>query len=147
MMPATITVRTATISDHQTLIDVDGRAKTHPARAAFIEKCLPAGECLIGEIGTEVFGFVVLNHSFFGHGFVPLIVVAAPFRRRGLALSLLAAAAQRCKSEKLFTSANTSNKAAQALFERAGFVKSGRVENLDDNDPELIYFKRCGTHG
>src|SRR5919201_1404955 len=92
----TIAVRTATVLDLPSLIEVDEYAKTYPERAAFIQKCVAAGECLIGKIGSEVFGFVVLNHSFFSYGFVPLIVVAAPSRRRGLALRLLAAAADRC---------------------------------------------------
>jgi hypothetical protein len=41
----------------------------------------------------------------------------------------------------LFSSANLSNVAAQRLFVRAGFIESGRVENLDPGDPEVIYFK------
>jgi ribosomal protein S18 acetylase RimI-like enzyme len=136
-----ITVRKALLSDHQSLMEVDEYAQTDRTRAAYIKDCLAADECLVGEIGTDVFGFVVLNYSFFNFGFVPLIMVAEPFRRQGLGLRLLTEAAERCESSKLFISANASNKAAQALFAKAGFVQSGSIENLNDGEPELIYFK------
>jgi hypothetical protein len=29
----------------------------------------------------------------------------------------------------------------QALCERLGYVRSGYIENLDEDDPEIIYFK------
>jgi ribosomal protein S18 acetylase RimI-like enzyme len=136
-----ITVRKALLSDHQSLTEADECAQTDRTRAAYIKDCLVAGECLIGEIGTEVFGFVVLNYSFFNCGFVPLIVVAERFRRQGLGSRLLTEAAERCESSKLFISANASNKAAKALFAKAGFVQSGSIENLNDGEPELIYFE------
>jgi len=31
--------------------------------------------------------------------------------------------------------------AAQRLFEKCGYVPSGRIENLDDTDDELVYCK------
>jgi RimJ/RimL family protein N-acetyltransferase len=48
---------------------------------------------------------------------------------------------QRC-DDGLFTSTNQSNIAMQRLCESCGFERSGIVENLDEGDPELIYFKR-----
>ena len=35
-----------------------------------------------------------------------------------------------------------SNASMQALCERLGFVKGGWVDNLDEGDAEIIYFKR-----
>ncbi len=72
------------------------------------------------------------------------IVVASPHRRRGVGLRLLREAEAQCTSRKLFTSANASNEGAQALFRRAGFVRSGIIENLDPGDPEVIYFREAG---
>lgn len=43
------------------------------------------------------------------------------------------------KTQKIFTSTNQSNTATQQLLIKAGFIPSGYIENLDDNDPELIY--------
>ena len=36
---------------------------------------------------------------------------------------------------------NASNQAARALFVKAGFVESGRIDNLDAADPEQVFFK------
>jgi hypothetical protein len=47
-----------------------------------------------------------------------------------------------CPSEKLFTSTNESNMPMQRLCEKLGFVRSGWIDNLDDGDPEIIFFKR-----
>jgi ribosomal protein S18 acetylase RimI-like enzyme len=87
-------------------------------------------------------GFAVLVYTFFSNGFIPLVVVAPLARRSHHGLALLADAERRCETTKLFTSTNRSNRAAQALFLRAGFVPSGQIENLDaPGDPELVYFK------
>ena len=47
-----------------------------------------------------------------------------------------------CVGKKLFTSTNESNTPMQRLCEQLGFVRSGRIENLDEGDPEIVYFKR-----
>lgn len=44
-------------------------------------------------------------------------------------------------TKKLFSSTNRSNINMQKVFEMNGFIKSGIVENLDEGDPEIIYFK------
>jgi ribosomal protein S18 acetylase RimI-like enzyme len=138
---ATITFRKGLPSDLPALVGLDDYAQSHPKRAAFISAAVAQGECLVAEAEARVLSFVVLNYRFFGFGFVSLIVVAASHRRRGLGLRLLAEAELRCTSHKLFTSTNLSNSAAQALFARAGFVRSGVVENLDQADAEIIFFK------
>jgi hypothetical protein len=35
-----------------------------------------------------------------------------------------------------------SNTIMQELFEKLGYIRSGYIENLDEGDPEIIYFKR-----
>ena len=92
-------------------------------------------------MATRFFGFAILNYSFFGRGFVPLLVVAAGDRRTGVGTLLLHEVERRCGKDKLFVSANRSNLPAQWLFEKCGFVQSGRVENLDPNDEGVLYFK------
>nr|ELR5264180.1 GNAT family N-acetyltransferase [Providencia rettgeri] len=47
---------------------------------------------------------------------------------------------EQSKTDKIFTSTNQSNLATQKLLEKTGFVPSGYIDNLDDNDPELIYY-------
>lgn len=130
---ARIVVREASAADYAALIAIGGFGASHKLE-----------ECLVAQLGEAIVGFVVLNYSFFGFGFIPLIVVAPPHRRRGIAMRLLSEAELRCSSYKLFTSTNASNEAAQALFVRAGFVRSGAIENLDKDDPEVVFFKRTG---
>jgi hypothetical protein len=65
-------------------------------------------------------GYVILDNSFFVHAFIPLLLVAAGNRRRGIGTQLIVEAENRCRREKLFTSANETNVAAQTLFEQRG---------------------------
>ena len=103
------------------------------------------GECLEARADGEPVGFLILDRGFFGCHFVELLYVHAEWRRRGIGTALMRAAEQRCAGQKLFTSTNESNLPMQAACARWGFVLSGRVENLDDGDPELIYFKRASA--
>ena len=89
-----------------------------------------------------VVGFAVANWSFFAHCFIALVVVHPDQRRRGIASALIRHVEAECPSARLFTSTNRSNTIMQAVCESLGFVRSGIVENLDADDPELIYFKR-----
>ena len=86
-------------------------------------------------------GFVIRDSGFFGQAFVPLLVVAVASRRAGIGTALLTKTELGCRRAKLFTTANESNVAAQRLFEKCGYVPSGRIENLDDTDDELVYCK------
>jgi ribosomal protein S18 acetylase RimI-like enzyme len=137
---ASISVRKAEPSDYLALVGVDQYASSHFERGASINEALAKGECFTAESDGELLGYVVLNYTFFGFGFIPLIVVAQPHRRRGIGMRLLREARSQCTSRKLFTSANASNVAAQSVFRRAGFVRSGVIENLDAGDPDIVYF-------
>lgn len=91
---------------------------------------------------TQVLAYSVLDHTFFGQGFISMLYVHPDHRRRGVATQLMTALEAHCTSTKLFTSTNRSNKPMQALLPKLGYAPSGIVENLDEDDPELIYFKR-----
>jgi hypothetical protein len=43
--------------------------------------------------------------------------------------------------EKLWTSTNQSNQAMRLLLPRLGFIESGRIDNLDEGDPELVFVR------
>lgn len=145
LIVAPVTVRTGEAADHSALIGVDTYASAHPSRAESLREALSRGECLVAEAEGVAIGYAVLNYTFFGFGFVPLIVVAPSRRRLGVGSALLRKARAQCTSRKLFTSANASNEAAQSLFRAAGFTRSGVIENLDADDPELVYFMEVGT--
>jgi hypothetical protein len=45
-------------------------------------------------------------------------------------------------TQKIFSSTNKSNEKMHRLFSSIGYIKSGSVENLDEDDPEIIYYKK-----
>jgi ribosomal protein S18 acetylase RimI-like enzyme len=143
---ALLQARTAVERDLPSVVRCDAYAQSSKARRSALERWCAQGDVLLAELEGQVLGFVVLEHSFFGHGFIPLISVHPSSRRQGVARFLLAEAERHCKLGKLFTSANASNAEAQALFVRTGFVRSGKIENLDPGDPELVYFKALNKH-
>lgn len=136
-----LTVRPASIADVRAMVDCDTYAISHADRRDFILSAVKQGQCLLAVAAGGAIGFVVLTHDFFGEGFIPLIVVTPLHRRKGIALQLLAAAETACGTTKLFASTNVSNVPAQALLAKAGFVRSGTIDNLDEDGPELVYFK------
>ena len=75
-------------------------------------------------------------------GFLELIYVYPAHRRQRIGSALLAAIEQRCTTPTLFTSTNDTNTAMESFLESRGYAPSGRIENLDENDPELIFVKR-----
>jgi ribosomal protein S18 acetylase RimI-like enzyme len=134
-------IRVATAADLPALVESDPYAIAQSGRCVVLAAAIERGECFAAFVHDHVAGYTVLNYSFFGQGFVPLVVVSPGVRRQGIARLLFAAVESECKTESLFTSTNVSNIEAQRLFERVGFRPSGRIENLDPNDPELVYFK------
>jgi ribosomal protein S18 acetylase RimI-like enzyme len=123
-----------------------------PEQRSAIGRAIGQGRCAVARVDGVVRGFVIFDDNFFGHGFVELLHVHPDCRRRGIATALMRAAELDAPTEKLFTSTNQSNLPMQKLCERIGFVRSGVIENLDEGDPELVYFKRLapsapGTRG
>lgn len=139
--PGTLT-REATAGDVHAMRECDAYAKAKPGRAGFLSAAVEKRQCLVAVEAGHVIGYVVLTCDFFENGFVSLVVVSPAHQRKGVGLRLLAAAEAACRTPKLFTSTNSSNLASQMLIEKAGFVRSGVIDNLDEDDPELVYFKR-----
>ncbi len=133
-------VRLATETDAEALIALDSAAEYEPQRAAQIRAWCGQGICyLAGEQGM-VMGYGVLHYHFFGCGFIEMLMVGERYRRRGVGLVLIAALKSHCRHPKLFTSTNRSNLPMQRLLLNAGFVASGQIDNLDDGDPEQVFF-------
>ncbi|GAB2817193.1 hypothetical protein GCM10027276_17970 [Comamonas piscis] len=136
-----ILFRPAVKADLPQLYACDPYAQAHESRRVELQRMVQQALCIVAVADGHVLGFAVLEYHFFGHGFVSLVCVAGAHRGKGLALSLVMELAQRCTTQKLFSSTNASNAPAQRLFASAGFVPSGIVENLDPGDPEFIFFK------
>ncbi|GLK96974.1 GNAT family N-acetyltransferase [Achromobacter insolitus] len=140
-------VRPASCKDIDLIIALDPIAKREQGRRTFITNAVAARQCWVAveaEDASALIGYGVLNRSFFENDFIPLIVVKVSARRRGVATAILRALEAQSRG-KLFTSTNTSNMAMRRLLKRVGFVESGQIENLDDNDPELVFVKLCCT--
>ncbi|WP_226474963.1 GNAT family N-acetyltransferase [Pseudomonas sp. MWU16-30323] len=133
--------REAKLEDLSDLVELDAFAKSNVSRGELIREAVEKGQCLVAVDAGSVVGYLVLTHDFFGNGFVSLVVISPAHQRKGIALLLLVAAESACKTNKLFTSTNRSNVASQQLMSKAGFLRSGVIENLDEDDPELVYFK------
>src|SRR5690242_3813358 len=103
-----VSSRTGTLQDFEAIRFVDPLLRADPERAQLIRASLAAGDCIVATDSDGVVGFGILNYTFFGYGFVPLLVVAVSSRRRGIGALLLAEIERRCEKSKLYMSTNRS---------------------------------------
>lgn len=136
-----LTIRTGTPADVDAMIKLDTTAATEEQRRLEIRSWVTSGSAVVADDGSRVAGYAVLEYSFFGQGFIVMLQVAPSHRRRGVATSLVRHIERTRHTPKLFTSTNESNGPMRALMSSLGYEPSGIVHNLDENDPELIFFK------
>jgi ribosomal protein S18 acetylase RimI-like enzyme len=109
----------------------------------FVANAVVSGSCDVAVVQGEIAGVIILDYSFFGYGFISLLITKESFRRQGVASRLMLNAEARCQTEKLFASTERSNHPMQALLDKLRYVQSGVVEFLDEEgEPELIYLKK-----
>jgi ribosomal protein S18 acetylase RimI-like enzyme len=137
-----MTIRLATVLDFEGIAAADPLAQPDPTRQALLRSHIEGGRCWVAADQDRVLGFLVLEYTFYGHGFVSLVVVRQDARRRGVGRALLRNAVSICATAKLFTSTNETNKPMRALLHEQGFAASGIIHNLDEGDPELVFFRR-----
>ena len=138
-----IITRAALPGDVDAMLACDAYAQAHASRGDAVRAAVGQGHCQVAIRAGQVAGYVLTRDDFFDYGFVSLVVVSPAHQRRGVGVRLLAAAEAACQTDKIFTSTNQSNLAAQRLFASAGFVRSGQIDHLDEGDPELVYMKWC----
>jgi GNAT superfamily N-acetyltransferase len=143
-MPARrpIVVSQANAQDAEAVIALDREARPGADRAEMIRQAIAAGHCHIARLDDCIAGYAILTQSFFGHGFIELLMVHPGYRRYGVATALIHRCEAICPTEKLFTSTNQSNLPMQWFCASLGFVRSGIIENLDEGDPEIVFLKR-----
>jgi ribosomal protein S18 acetylase RimI-like enzyme len=117
----------------------------NPNRHGFIKDAINSSQCLYASIDDIIVGYAIFERSFFGQGFIDLLIVHPDYRRLGIGKAIIAYIEEHCPTEKLFTSTNQSNIPMQNLCENIGFSRSGYIENLDEGDPEIIYFKKLSS--
>jgi ribosomal protein S18 acetylase RimI-like enzyme len=137
-------IEEATYRDARRVCRLDEAVVGNFSKHGLLLEAIQSSRCLIARTGDDLAGFAVFEQSFFGQCFISLVAVHPDHWRRGVATALIRRIEQICPTEKLFTSTNRSNTAMQALCEKLGFVESGYIENLDEGDPEIVYFKSVG---
>ena len=137
-----ISIRQATEKDTGALCLLDQIARQgEEVRRRFIKRSVAAGTCFVALRGEEIIGYGVLNYSFYDNGCIDMLYIDSKHRRCGAGASLLKHLESICRTPKLFTSTNLSNLPMQALLAKSGYVLSGVIHNLDEGDPEIVYFK------
>ncbi len=126
----------------EAIISIDHVAAQDEKRRQDIYEWVPGGNTIVAIVDGAVVGYAVLEYTFFSQGFIAMLIVAEASRRKGVGTALISHIEDICKTEKLFTSTNESNKPMQALMQSMSYEPSGVVHNLDEGDPELFYFKK-----
>jgi GNAT superfamily N-acetyltransferase len=142
MVGSNAQIRVARSERADDAIEIDYDHRGDKARADYIARCARGGGLFIAYAGEQAIGFVCLETAgFFGRPFISLLVVARAHRRHGIGTALLVAAEGSLTKRRLFTSTSQSNEPMIALFHQQGYTPCGSVSGLDENDPELFYYK------
>jgi ribosomal protein S18 acetylase RimI-like enzyme len=137
-----ILIRPANESDVEALCSLDLIARCENDPREFIRRAVVSGTCFVAVAEEEVIGYGVLNYTFYCNGHIEMLYVHSGQRRRGAGEALLQHMESLCQTSKLFTSTNLSNLPMQALLAKLEYVLSGVIHNLDEGDPEVVYFKQ-----
>jgi ribosomal protein S18 acetylase RimI-like enzyme len=137
-----ISIRLANERDVETLCSLDLAARSQSDRREFIKRSIASCTLYVAMADNEVIGYGVLNYTFYRNGFIEMLYVHSDHRRLGAATTLLRHMESLCETSKLFVSTNLSNAAMQSLLIKSNYVLSGLIHNLDEGDPEIVYFKR-----
>ncbi|OZQ61069.1 GNAT family N-acetyltransferase [Paenibacillus sp. VTT E-133280] len=138
-----VTTTTAAISDLSILSKIDSMVIGSENRKPKIEQYILNEQCVVASINREPVGYACYDTTFFECCFIQLVIVNPNFRRLGIAGALIRYIEEHSPTPKLFTSTNESNTIMQQVCLSLGFVRSGIIENLDDGDPEWVYFKQA----
>jgi GNAT superfamily N-acetyltransferase len=136
-----VRVRLAGTRDRRSFPEIDPRVITDLARRDVLDSAIAARMCWLGERAGKPSGYGILSRKFFSRDFVELLYVSEDERRKGLGTALLRAIEDTITADRLFTSTNESNAPMRALLEKCGYRPSGKIDNLDPGDPELIFVK------
>jgi ribosomal protein S18 acetylase RimI-like enzyme len=137
-----ITIRKAVESDIESLCAFDLIAQRESERREYIRREVFTGNCFVAQTDDSVIGYGVLNYTFFKYGSIDMLYIDSKFRRSGAGAAILRHLESICRTDKLFTTTNLSNLPMQALLAKLDYVLSGVIHNLDEGDPEIVYFKR-----
>jgi ribosomal protein S18 acetylase RimI-like enzyme len=135
------TLREATIDDLDAVLGLDRLSPVAHPRVAFLTRRVQSRECHVFEREGVVVGYITLrSKTFIGRDFVDLLAVSPDAQRQGIATALLHYVLAISSTPQTFTSTNKSNLAMIRLLEKDGWSFSGRLEGIDEGDPEFVYY-------
>ena len=137
-----ISIREANENDIESLCSFDQIAQQEEGRRQFIRDSVASQTCYVAVKDKRVIGYGVLNYTFYYNGCIDMLYIHDEYRRSGAGTSLLRHLESICQTPKLFTSTNLSNLPMQSLLAKSGYILSGVIHNLDEDDPEIVFFKR-----
>ncbi|ALC91634.1 acetyltransferase [Bacillus sp. FJAT-18017] len=123
------------------IMKIDEEVIGNNSRREYILKAIEEERCIVANDNNLIVGFLIYDTHFFDCSFISLIIVRHTERRKGYATSLIKCFINNSPTKKIFSSTNKSNQTMQKVFKANGFIQSGFIENLDEGDPEIIYFK------
>ncbi|EJS60729.1 GNAT family N-acetyltransferase [Bacillus nitratireducens] len=135
-------VTKAYIDDLDSIVHLDIDVLGDDSRRDYIKHTIDEGRCIIVKEDNSISGFLTYDTNFFGCTFLSLIIVSPAKRRQGYASSLISYMLTHSPTQKIFSSTNESNESMQTVFNANGFVRSGMIENLDEGDPEIIFYTK-----
>lgn len=130
------------VTELDEIVYLDSEVIGSDRRREYINKAIKDNRCLVVKNDTSIVGFLIYTTDFFECSFISLIIVKPTERRKGYASSLIKYFLSVSPTNKIFSSTNQSNNKMQEVFKATGFIQSGIIENLDEGDPEIIYFKQ-----
>lgn len=135
-------VTTALRSDLDAIVSIDKEVIGNESRKSIIYEAIEEEKCLVVKENEGIVGFLIYNTKFYDNSFIDLLIVSPNYRNKGYASSLMKFFEKISPTKKIFSSTNLSNETMQKVFNSAGYIKSGFIDNLDEGDPQIIYYKR-----
>ncbi len=127
--------------DDDALAALDSRIRTEATRRPLLLRAHGTNGLWLAEEDGRIAGYIARTFEFYDKDFIALVVVDAARRRRGIGAALMRKAEEIARGDRIFTSTNESNAPMRAVLARLGYVASGRIDNLDPGDPELVFVK------
>ncbi|MBT2641509.1 GNAT family N-acetyltransferase [Bacillus sp. ISL-41] len=127
--------------DLDEIVKIDEEVIGSSRRYEFIRNAIEDERCIVVKDKNLMVGFLIFDIHFFDSSFISLIIIKPTERRKGYATSLIEYFTSKSPTQKIFSSTNKSNHIMQEVFKANGFIQSGFIENLEEDDPEIIYFK------
>lgn len=135
-------IRPAGERDVEDICSLDLIGSREDGRRELIRRAVASNTCFVAVADEEVIGYCMLNYTFYSNGYIDMLYVHSDHRRSGVGAALLRHVESLCQTPKLFTSTNLSNLPMQSLLSKSGYQLSGVIHNLDESDPEIVYYKR-----